>query len=275
MAILLCLPGLEVAIEVDGQRAREYNVDPEEVQKCAPNELSFHRIPQTDRHVPYVLKYIEAKPGKPFCFVLDATNFNVKFDDMVGAKEAKISTQVSMDGFKTRTRRMLIGRVVKRDCCKTGNDASGWKKHTFRFGRLNVVEGNPGTSQLRPQQAQQCGSLKVILFLKVDTGRFALSKGSSGPMPIHSIGEKELKGRAVDSKVEFDSEPTDRPRSVEQHQFVDPQYRPIAVFEFRYRTMEGLHQELIVPHPVVDVKGEDKKQQVIDVEDEYEKEGKF
>lgn len=132
MAILTCLPGLEVAVEVDGQRAHEYEADPDEVESRA-KEISYYSFQQTPDHkIPYVRKYIEAKPGKPFAFILDATNFH----DF--KTEPKIHWNFSMDGFRTSCKRISVGIENKRSHCRTGSQATGWRRHTFHFGSLDV-----------------------------------------------------------------------------------------------------------------------------------------
>ncbi|KAK3954903.1 hypothetical protein QBC32DRAFT_403768 [Pseudoneurospora amorphoporcata] len=215
MAILTCLPGLEVTVEVDGQRAHEYDADPEEVESRA-EEMDFHLIPPTYGRccfkAPYVLKYIEAKPGKPFIFVVDMTNRRV-FDW----------------------------------------DMEPGQRLSYAF------EGGDGSDA---EKAKKYGTLLVKLFLGVETGRMEAPADRAGPPLIYAVHEKDLKGRAVDSKVSI-------------LKCVDPRGRPIAVFEFRYRTMEGLYQEGVIrrPRPVV-VKDDDMDEEVIDVDDDDEEEDK-
>lgn len=134
MAILTCLPGLEVAVEVDGHRAHEYEADPDEVKSRGKRirYYSFQQTPDHKVHVPYVLKYIEAKPGKPFAFILDATNFH----DF--KTEPKIRWTCSMDGFSSGHKAMSVGTENKRSFCQTGNRATGWKRYFFHFGSLDV-----------------------------------------------------------------------------------------------------------------------------------------
>ncbi|EGZ76105.1 hypothetical protein NEUTE2DRAFT_50274 [Neurospora tetrasperma FGSC 2509] len=254
MAILTCLPGLEVAVEVDGQRAHEYEADPDEAESRA-KEISYHSFQQTPDHkVPYVLKYIEAKPGRPFAFILDATNFH----DF--KTEPKIYWNFSMDGFRTSYKRMSVGIENKRSHCRTGSQATGWRRHSFHFGSLDVRKGD----NTQAEAARHYGTLVVNLYLRVKTGRVISFRDIDGPIPILSVGEKDLKGKAVDSKVSFESEPIDRPGQVAISRNVDPHNRPIAIFEFRYRTMEGLLQEGIVSRPVV------KSKEVVDVEEKFQ-----
>jgi hypothetical protein len=77
MAVLPGIEGLEVTIEVDGQTAKEY--DPcDDGDGDPPENLEFHipdGQPQTDAK-PYIVKYIEAKPGVSFqCHVKRLPNF--------------------------------------------------------------------------------------------------------------------------------------------------------------------------------------------------------
>jgi hypothetical protein len=69
MAVLPDIEGLEVTIEVDGETAKEY--DPcDDGDGDPPADLKFH-IPDGQREAdgkPYLVKYIEAKPGAPFHF---------------------------------------------------------------------------------------------------------------------------------------------------------------------------------------------------------------
>ncbi|KAK1752691.1 hypothetical protein QBC47DRAFT_432335 [Echria macrotheca] len=69
MAVIECIPGIEVTIETDGQPLKEF--DP-----CPHHDISTKQsfdLPTTNgssrpQPIPHVVKYIEAKPGKPFGF---------------------------------------------------------------------------------------------------------------------------------------------------------------------------------------------------------------
>ncbi|KAH7627282.1 hypothetical protein B0T09DRAFT_269711 [Sordaria sp. MPI-SDFR-AT-0083] len=277
MAILSCLPGLEVTVEVDSQRAHEYDAGLEEVESRA-EESNFHPIQQTLQHrhfgVPYVLKCIEAKPGKRFIFVVDMTNCHHVFDWNIGPSE-QLSYSCHLDGFCAGLLRACNGVQNVTEYWATGSRVAGWKRRYFRFEGLDVLEGGDGSNA---ENAKKYGTLPVRLFLKVGTGRIAAAKDDiEGPPLIHSVHEKDLKGRAVDSKVSFNSEPIEHQpdlNPIHTTKCVDPRGRPIAVFEFRYRTM-GLHQECVIPCPrpvhVVVNADEDEDKEVIDVEEEDKK----
>lgn len=61
------------------------------------------------------------------------------------------------------------------------------------------VEGGDGS---QAEKVKSYGTLLVKLYLKVRTGRFRTSTDPrAGPPLIHSAYKKDLKGKAVDSKV--------------------------------------------------------------------------
>ncbi|KAK3495996.1 hypothetical protein B0T13DRAFT_489591 [Neurospora crassa] len=256
MAILTCLPGLEVAVEVDGQRAHEYEADPDEVESRA-KEISYYSFQQTPDHkIPYVLKYIEAKAGKPFAFILDATNFHD-----FKKTEPKIHSFCSKDGFHSGSRRVQLVLKTRDPVVRLAAKRPAGNDTLFTLEALMFVrEGGDGS---QAEAAKHYGTLIVNLDLRLDTGRVESFGSRSGPIPILSVAEKDLKGKAVDCKVNFDSEPNDRPGRATIAKNVDPHHRPIAVFEFRYRTMEGLLQEGIVSRPVEKAEG-------VHIEEEYQ-----
>ncbi|KAK1776829.1 hypothetical protein QBC45DRAFT_470800 [Copromyces sp. CBS 386.78] len=248
MAILTCLPGLEVTVEVDGQRAHEYDADPEEVESRA-EEMDFHPIPQTHRRrcfkAPYVLKYIEAKPGKRFIFVADMTNDHIFEWDIDPSQHLRYGCH--LDGFNVGSKQVHGGSRNVKAYFITGSRAAGYKKHYFRFESLDVLEGGDGSNA---EKAKKYGTLLVKLFLKVETGRMEAPSVRAGPPLIHAVHEKDLKGRAVDSKARY------------------VRTTLTITYSTRYKQLRGLYQEGVIRRPVV-VK--DDVEEVIDVDEEEDK----
>ncbi|EAA35603.3 hypothetical protein GE21DRAFT_2615 [Neurospora crassa] len=262
MAILTGYPGLEVTIEVDGQRAQEYDAPADEVEARA-KEIDFHSIthvPIQESGSPYTIKYIEAKPGKPFVFKLDSTNFSIPSHD---GKTHMIEYKCFLDGIPTSFRRLACGTMNMRGSYTSGNNESGWKRHKFQFSTLELVEG---AAETQGDRTKEYGTLSVKLWHAIDLCRTSIRMAVDDPVPVQSVSETVLKGKSVDSKVHFKSEPyISASKTSGRFDFVDPDRRPFAIFEFRYRTMEGLMSEGIVPRPV---KNEDDK--VIDLEDAHQ-----
>lgn len=141
MAILTGYPGLEVTVEVDGQRAQEYDAPADEVEARA-KETNFYSIPQVPIQgsgSPYTIKYIESKPGKPFAFEIDSTNFFIPSPD---AKKHMVEYQCFLDGTPTGYYRLVGGTKKRMRSYKSGNNNSGWKRHEFQFSTLEIGKIN-------------------------------------------------------------------------------------------------------------------------------------
>ncbi|EGO53812.1 hypothetical protein NEUTE1DRAFT_151030 [Neurospora tetrasperma FGSC 2508] len=261
MAILTGYPELEITVEVDGQRAQEYDAPADEVEARA-KEIDFHSIthvPIQESGSPFTIKYIESMPGKPFVFKLDSTKFSIPSHD---GQKHKAEYQCFLDGIPTGYYSLPGGTKTTRDSSLSGNNESGWKLHRFQFSTLELVEG---AAETQGDRTKQFGTLSVKLWHAIDSGRTSVLKPLDDPVSVQSVSETALKGKSVDSKVHFNSELISGPKKVHRFEHVDPDQRPFAIFEFRYRTMEGLMSEGIVPRPV---KNED--DQLIDLEEAHQ-----
>lgn len=141
MAILTGYPGLEITVEVDGQRAQEYDAPADEVEARA-EEIDFHTIthvPIQESGSPYSIKYIESIPGKPFAFKLDSTNFSIPSHD---GKKHQTEYKCFLDGIPTGYCSLPGGSKKTRDSYTSGNNESGWKRHKFQFSTLKLGKIN-------------------------------------------------------------------------------------------------------------------------------------
>lgn len=134
MAVLKNIPGLKVTVDVDGEAAIEYD------NTAASNQPSLTHddlhLADPNRPLPYAVKYIEAKPGKPFQFRIERTP-RFRF------KGPHVFFRVVVDGQEDNS--------IITDC-KT-NRKKNWSEvckalvsetrvsqtyHYFKFGNLNV-----------------------------------------------------------------------------------------------------------------------------------------
>ncbi|KAK4680664.1 hypothetical protein QC764_100150 [Podospora pseudoanserina] len=260
MAILPSIPGLTVTVEVADRPTKEYD-DPDadsmqiEMQR---EEFDHHATPD----LPYVVKYIEAKPGafyhyrvsiqpRRFHYVSDHVGFTVVNDGReTGMTHLTFNDRVEKLGLS------LVERTVGSTVSRTRGGS--YINRYFCFSALNVVESDQFTTdQVKKQtaRAKETGVLKVHLYhMDVSEGYKPQIISGSGPENETTVtmAEKSLKGRAVDCVTSSVVRPrADHPGLYPTDNYHDPKKRPFAVFEFRYRSKEGLIKEGIIPRPTV------------------------
>lgn len=142
MAVIPGLDGLEVTINVDGQTATKY--EPPEPERAPANMKFDMRGRSPSDAVPYMVKYIDVKPGAPFAFHL---NRSTEFEYHGGYQ---IGFRVGVDGQEKRT---IASETSSRDhdmehkqkamtltvsSVREGSDAGGWVRRQFQFSSLNI-----------------------------------------------------------------------------------------------------------------------------------------
>ncbi|KAK1776857.1 hypothetical protein QBC45DRAFT_206252 [Copromyces sp. CBS 386.78] len=257
MAILSCLPGLKANVRVGSELAKEYDAPAEEVEARAKS-FEFYKIPsRVGEGTPYSLSYIESKPGERFEFVIDTRDTKLH---QAGTSQ-KIMLTAVLDGYKAWPA-FVSSELFTYSKCLTGTHDTGFSRTSFKFAALDIVEVPVPEKDIKKQieEANKYGTLLIKLELvRVKGSLSTAGHGASTPKPaVMGVAEKALKGKAVDSRTTFHSEPT-HVSTLSDFDYVDSKRRPFAIFEFRYRTMEGLIRESIVPRP----------EEVIDVEEEY------
>ncbi|KAK3356276.1 hypothetical protein B0H65DRAFT_454540 [Neurospora tetraspora] len=258
MAILSCFPGLKANVRVGGELAKEYDAPPEEVE-ARSKTFEFHKLrSRVGEGTPYSLSYIEAKPGESFEFVIDTRSIKLERSE----KPQKFQVTAVLDGFRAHPK-LFSSEVFTFSKCLTGSPKTDFSETTFNFAALEILEKPVPEKDIKKQieEANNYGTLLIKLDL------IHTKPGSPQPInfdlatpkpPVLEVAEKILKGKAVDSKTTFQSQRIYVPSFV-GIDYADSKRRPFAIFEFRYRTMEGLIREFIVPRP----------EEVIDVEEEY------
>ncbi|KAK3954930.1 hypothetical protein QBC32DRAFT_68765 [Pseudoneurospora amorphoporcata] len=257
MAILSCLPGLKVNVRIGSELAKEYDAPAEEVE-ARSKSFEFYKIPsRVGDGMPYSLSYIESKPGEHFEFVIDTRDTKLH----QAGNSQKIRLTAVLDGFKACPD-IVRSELFTYSNCLTGSHDTGFFSTSFKFAALDIVEVPVPEKDIKKQieEANKYGTLLIKLELvRIKESLSTAGHNISTPKPaVMGVAEKALKGKAVDSRTTFQSEPTHVPNFA-AIDYSDSKRRPFAIFEFRYRTMEGLIRESIVPRP----------EEVIDVEEEY------
>ncbi|KAI0144583.1 hypothetical protein GGR57DRAFT_326972 [Xylariaceae sp. FL1272] len=256
MAVIKDLPGLKVTIKVDGKDLQEYD-DPyiEILDDDDELELLVTATKETDpvslnvRHIPHVVKYIEATPGKEFVFSL------VKEKDFdSGCNHMAVGCEG--DGKRySLIHAPLNQRRGEWHCLLDGTQygpVGNKRRRPFLFSDLKPVsseDGDEDTLNRSMAQSKDLGTLRVLWF-KMKHCRSLRPFASPPIAPDDSVHEKALKGRALYTKAGLGRETATRYEDPDyEDNFQDPQKQPCAVFEFRYRTREGLIEERIIPRP--------------------------
>ncbi|KAH6853190.1 hypothetical protein B0I37DRAFT_358732 [Chaetomium sp. MPI-CAGE-AT-0009] len=257
MAIISSIPGLEVWVNVDGKPAAEYDDPNNEVQGMDHDH--FDVPPGHDSQPPCVIKYIEVKHGAPFSFHYLGKSSVTKSGQAVRSKYWIDGAKVIAD-YETQHDAVRRAPVTTIRAGYSGNRTDGYQRYSFIFSPLEIAE----TGQVSTKDAKvvkDCGILRVVFF---HTGKKHMSSvaeydirrddGDGGDSRSHStVAEKALKGKAVDCKTTYipSTAPTRRSVKLYSDHYIDARKRPFAVFEFRYRSKEGLIKEGIIPRPGV------------------------
>ncbi|KAK4465156.1 hypothetical protein QBC42DRAFT_26312 [Cladorrhinum samala] len=257
MTLFPSIPGLEAVVVVGGVDAHEYEVpeddeNPLESLNLADYDAAYAR----HGNIPHVVRYIEAKPGVDFLY-------RVTIKPNFVWRSHHVGVQVRNDGVKGGLRRLFQhqtaqdGSIVENIRSRTsGNSKEGYMTLMFRFAPVSLVESDsvtPSQMQLQMKTAKQCGCLKVFLFRMQKGKKFSVAGKSPAAQPppqATQFSEKAFKGRAIDCVSSFIAKPlrTD-PTTKYSKNYTDDQKHPFAVFEFRYRSKEGLMTEGIIPRP--------------------------
>ncbi|KAK0657846.1 hypothetical protein B0T16DRAFT_402619 [Cercophora newfieldiana] len=257
MAVLKHFPGLEVCIRVAEVAAKEHAL-PADADGAPPPGMKFHVVKE-GQPIPYLISYIEAHPGKRF-------DLHIKRLPFFQHHGHHIAARVQIDG-------MLLG-LAHDDTVEEDNKRTTWRNTVnswlaydsskggyqvcrFHFATLGVteangpVEGAGGTENL----VDSLGLLRISFYhMKNGGGKVDAKIGPPAAPSVNTVSETDLKGTALDSHASWDMQPCKRQGGFKSHidKYVDQKERPFAVFDFRYRSMDGLIKEGVVPPPTLD-----------------------
>ncbi|KAK4446405.1 hypothetical protein QBC34DRAFT_383296 [Podospora aff. communis PSN243] len=261
MAVLPGLEGLEVTIEVDGKTVQEY--DPcDDSDGNPPEALKFH-VPdaphQADRKS-HVVKYIESKPGVPFRFRIKRLPsfrhqshhiaFRYHVDDM--------SSALCHDESVTTTDKNTTWEMMKDGFRLYRGKEEGWVDYNFYFKELVIDVDAEGTissaeSEQEVKRVKKLGVLRVG-FWHMKYGahiEYEPIQRDALHFATHVLSERIVKGKTIDTQASFKERKSSwqTPNTKIPDLYQNSLKRPFAMFEFRYRTMDGLMKGGIVPRP--------------------------
>ncbi|TGO80941.1 hypothetical protein BPOR_1500g00020 [Botrytis porri] len=238
MVVLDKLPGLEVAVRVNGVQVQEYD-DDEDVE-IGPGPSGEHQASRT------VSKYIEAIDGAEFsiiCTLLPKLKFNAP----------NLRARVSVDGNYAQGR-IITPEDIGRSPCKfegpinfhpIGN-RSTLQRYRFSELRISSEEGRLSSLKKDKVEAEKVGAIEIRIWRASKT----VPVQPVHPQTVHSSSntfhEKALKGQAKSHNVSYSPETTiPAPRYVNAINLDGEDY-PIAIYKFKYRSKECLKQLMII-----------------------------
>ncbi|KAK5656937.1 hypothetical protein OQA88_3459 [Cercophora sp. LCS_1] len=265
MAVFEGIEGLSVRIKINGQKAKEH-VPPHDSNDCGvPDNLQFHYPFGPTASPPYTVRYIESVPNALFEIYVHRKRAFVHADHHIAFSLVFGSSGfcLKQDHRRGPSWRGTVAAVHSRD------PKGQIKEHSLQFAPLQVGKSGPRPPAypfipddttdfpldvIREQisLASNLGLIRVVFHhMKCAPMR---PWTSTAPEPQNDnvcIGEKALKGKALDTRVKYGSKVANgwiRPELMDPV-FADPEARPFAVVDFRYRTMDGLRKEGIVARP--------------------------
>ncbi|KAI3336614.1 hypothetical protein HD806DRAFT_11720 [Xylariaceae sp. AK1471] len=241
MAILEEVPGIEVAVQIDGKDVIEYDPNDEEERSLA-----------TGTQCPTVTKYIECVNDAEFAIRMTAS-LGYKW----GYKNHSLIFRVSIDGVAHHGR--FLGKPVSpcrqqesimADIHGFCSQAQKWKVYKLKFSPVGTIDDCP-----KERVAQDLAIAKNLGLIKVAVIR--CTKGRSRPARTKNVldsnrqkfelAEKSVKGKAISHGTTFSPMGQIKvPNHLEISELPGDR-GPIAVFRFLYRSRDSLQKNLIIP----------------------------
>ncbi|KAI5928446.1 hypothetical protein F4810DRAFT_4894 [Camillea tinctor] len=235
MAIIEAIPGIEVTIQVNGQKAVEYD-DPH-----ASEQESFADCPIS-------CKYIESIDDATFRASITASQAyswrHHAFAATLYADGQRVGSHVMEKSYDEH--RTSLGGFAHFDSAK-----QQWYRRYCKFAAISTVDSSVQDRVQKDQKlVASLGILEVRLRYVRVLGRYSRSPGSSEDDPLgarHEVSEKSLKGKAISHGTAFSSgKKTHVPLNVNTEN-IPGERSYFGVYRFYYRSKEALKQELIIP----------------------------
>ncbi|KAE9985901.1 hypothetical protein EG328_006741 [Venturia inaequalis] len=252
MAVFPDLPGYEAKIVVDGVECAEYPA-PDDLDEDDPN---------------LVTKYIEATPGAKFqihiyvrpgaralrkngvCALVVADGQSIQ--EPLWRKRQSSSEAYIIEGFEEKS-------------------ATGWQSRDLMFSVLATDDNTAHKiSEELKQQIDTLGEIRIE-FYRINVKRPTTAPSTEWTDRTETIPEKALKGRAISQKIGLSStaKVITEPICLSLT-YIDGRESPFATICFRYRSLNDLKAELIIPRSPSPVPLEDRPLESLTLEEMLE-----
>lgn len=226
------VPGIEVAVQIGGVDAVEYD--------CAP---------EAEDDWTKVTKYIECSDGAEFSVRVRVSNtYDWTYNNHC------LSAFCYVDGKWVRTpvfhnpNRFHRTRTVATIEGPEEQDNHGqWSRRNFRFSSVTIIDD---TRKARIEEDQKRAKVLGAIEVKIERGtplgsaEAPLARARDGQL---EIAEKALKGKAISHSTSYSAgQSISSPSFIEVRRLPEDD-GPIAVFRFLYRSREALKSELVIP----------------------------
>ncbi|KAI1367200.1 hypothetical protein F5Y08DRAFT_336869 [Xylaria arbuscula] len=233
MAILKDTRGIEVTVMVSGKKTIEYEADNDRKKSL------------TKYSCPTSTKYIESKDNAKFTIIM-----NARREYAWGYKKHSLIFRVDIDGDQVASMVVSSPEKLTVDSRSAYNPKSRrWESRRLKFSPVQILDDS--------NDERLAGDLRVVKNL----GLITVTK-------TFNLSAKSMKGKAISHGTAFSSAKKIRtPRSVTTRPLPKDKGRPIAVFNFLYRSKDALQQSLVIPRelpPVADEPKSDVKRSPID-----------
>ncbi|KXJ96435.1 hypothetical protein Micbo1qcDRAFT_199249 [Microdochium bolleyi] len=229
MAVINCVPGLKVTVEVEGETATEY----EDHENSEPSSAKT------------VVKYIESRAGATFSIC-------VKTDDTYDWSPSShaLSPAITIDGVHQIS--LLFGpfnhlyESVTDGVSDQQPSTGDWLIRRFTFSSLQLVEKDPPKSSNKPTMSE-IGSLKVAITRRLVGPEHEEGSPWAGRGQDLKVSEKTMKGRAISHGTSFTTGQKALAPIQRHSRRIESDDGPIATFCFLYRSRDDLKKEMIIP----------------------------
>ncbi|OTB13772.1 hypothetical protein K445DRAFT_158486 [Daldinia sp. EC12] len=242
MAVLEDVPGIEVVVQVAGRDAIEYE-DPNASERET-----------RDATCPTSTKYIECIDGAEFSIRTTITN-GYQWGHSKSAVELRFRIDGNaIDGSVLMTKDMINGVVTK---IKEGQKSyctqiNKWVLQKFKFSAVDVVDDSKKERiEDDIKIARHLGLIEVRIFrcIHLHLGRQppTLRRPTLKQGDKLELAEKSLKGKAISHGTSLSSRKCVPAPNTCKVRYPDGLNKPVAVFQFHYRSRDALKREMVIP----------------------------